>query len=192
MQRREYNTVTLPILYECNNGTSIPGISGTRVRALPDDWKDLSNRFVAAVKSADGNMQEFFAFLREAQKFKELPDWQQAARKAKNYPDQLVIKTKEWLCTAITNHLWNNVHLVITYQRGELKVALLCTSVGIALFVRALFRFAGGLGIVICPKCGTPFFQQRSDQDYCSPKHRETHRIQLWREKQRRKKRRKR
>ena len=63
--------------------------------------------------------------------------------------------------------------------------AIYCPDVASALYVRALVKFAGGRSFLVCPHCGDFFVQERSDQDYCSIRCREAHRVARWREQQR-------
>jgi hypothetical protein len=66
-------------------------------------------------------------------------------------------------------------------KRRRFLPAIYCTDVATALYVRALLGVAGGGALLVCPHCGTPFIQQRSDQDYCSIRCREAHRVARWR-----------
>ena len=59
--------------------------------------------------------------------------------------------------------------------------ALYCPDFATALYVRALLGIVGGKALLLCPRCGNPFFQERSDQDYCSVGCREAHRVARWR-----------
>jgi endogenous inhibitor of DNA gyrase (YacG/DUF329 family) len=59
--------------------------------------------------------------------------------------------------------------------------AIYCPDVATALYVRALVGIVGGRALLVCPRCGKPFVQERSDQDYCSIRCREAHRVARWR-----------
>ena len=59
--------------------------------------------------------------------------------------------------------------------------AVYCPDVATALYVCALVRIIGGRALLVCPRCGKPFVQERSDQDYCSIRCREAHRVARWR-----------
>lgn len=68
------------------------------------------------------------------------------------------------------------------YEKKErFQPAIYCPDVTTALYVRALLGIAMGNALLVCPKCGKPFLQQRSDQDYCSMRCREAYRVARWR-----------
>lgn len=68
------------------------------------------------------------------------------------------------------------------YEKKERFLpAIYCPDVTTALYVRALLGIAKGKALLICPKCSKPFLQKRSDQDYCSIRCREAHRVARWR-----------
>ena len=73
------------------------------------------------------------------------------------------------------------VRLVLWWDGKRFLPALYCHDLRSALYVRAMLGIAGGRAIAVCPKCGKPFLQDRSDQDYCSIVHREAHRVARWR-----------
>jgi hypothetical protein len=76
----------------------------------------------------------------------------------------------------------DNVRLVLWDQGGRVAPALLCADVGSALLVRVVMSAVGATaGLRLCPKCGQVFLQKRADQDYCSVKCREAHRVERWR-----------
>lgn len=66
--------------------------------------------------------------------------------------------------------------------------AIYCPDAATAVYVCALVRIAGGRAFRVCPNCGNPFVQQRTDQDYCSIHCREAHRVARWRAQKRRSK----
>lgn len=83
----------------------------------------------------------------------------------------------------LLTHAVRNARLIIWRPKdeGRLLPAIHCPDVATALYVRALVRIAGGKALVVCPNCGNLFLQQRSDQDYCSIRCREAHRVARWR-----------
>jgi hypothetical protein len=71
-----------------------------------------------------------------------------------------------------------DVRLVLWWYRKVKKftAAIFCPDLNTALF------FKGLLGeIRICPKCETLFVPSNLNTDYCSPAHREAHRVARWR-----------
>ncbi len=79
-----------------------------------------------------------------------------------------------------------DTQLVLWRHDGEIKPALLCPDVKSAFLVRTLLSVAGlSTGLRLCPKCGIPFLQRQSNQDYCKASHREAHRVQRFRAKKR-------
>ena len=75
-----------------------------------------------------------------------------------------------------------HVRFVIWQWQGETGPALLCPDVATALLIRVVMSAVGAqAGLRLCPKCGQAFLQKRADQDYCSVKCREAHRVERWR-----------
>ena len=63
--------------------------------------------------------------------------------------------------------------------------AIYCTDLDSAFYVHTfLIAPTGSIGYRMCPHCGEQFLQERSNQDYCIPAHREAHRVARWRDKQ--------
>lgn len=72
--------------------------------------------------------------------------------------------------------------LVLWWKDGRFVPAIYCDCPMAALYVHTfLIAPAGDVGYRDCPKCGEPFQQKRADQDYCTPAHREAHRVARWR-----------
>jgi uncharacterized C2H2 Zn-finger protein len=71
--------------------------------------------------------------------------------------------------------------LVVWWNKGRFLPALYCPDLATAFYVRCMLGIAGGNALVVCPRCGNPFLQERSDQDYCSVRCREAHRVARWR-----------
>jgi hypothetical protein len=71
---------------------------------------------------------------------------------------------------------------LVLWRRGtEILPALFCPTISSAIYIRALLKSSNGEAIRICPKCGEPFLQKQSNQDYCSVRCREAHRVARWR-----------
>jgi hypothetical protein len=76
----------------------------------------------------------------------------------------------------------DDVRLVMWQWQGRTSPALLCPDIATALLIRVVMSAVGArAGLRLCPKCGQIFLQKRQDQDYCSVKCREAHRVARWR-----------
>lgn len=86
------------------------------------------------------------------------------------------------LAETLTRSL-SEARLVLWWKDSDARFlpALYCPNVVTALHARALLSAVGGKALLVCPHCGEPFVQQRSDQDYCSIRCREAHRVARWR-----------
>jgi hypothetical protein len=77
--------------------------------------------------------------------------------------------------------------IVLWWFKGAFRPAIHCSDVKTALYLHTFFLApAGGLGFRICPYDGEQFFQDRPNQDYCRPAHREAHRVARFRDKKKR------
>jgi len=73
--------------------------------------------------------------------------------------------------------------IVLWWMRGSFRPAIYCNNMTTALYVHTFFVVpTGGIGFRICPHCSEQFFQDRPNQEYCCPAHREAHRVARWRE----------
>lgn len=78
--------------------------------------------------------------------------------------------------------------LVLWWFEGEFRPAIHCPDVKTALYIHTFFLApTGAVGFRICPYDGEQFFQDRPNQEYCCPAHREAHRVARFRDNQRRK-----
>ena len=81
-----------------------------------------------------------------------------------------------------------NAQVVLWWINGEFRPAIYCPDAKTALYIHTFFLApAGGLGFRICPYDGEQFFQERPNQDYCCPAHREAHRVARFRDNKKRK-----
>lgn len=79
-----------------------------------------------------------------------------------------------------------SLHLVLWWNRGQFRPAIYCADLDSAYYVHTfLIAPTGSIGYRVCPHCGDQFFQDRTNQDYCRPAHREAHRVARWRNNQR-------
>jgi hypothetical protein len=75
-----------------------------------------------------------------------------------------------------------NAQVVLWWAGGEFRPAIYCTDIKTAFYIHQFFIApTGGIGYRICPHCGEQFLQDRANQDYCCPAHREAHRVARWR-----------
>jgi hypothetical protein len=75
--------------------------------------------------------------------------------------------------------------LVLWWFKGEFRPAIYCEDIEVAVYVHAfLIAPTGELGFRSCPHCTEQFFQNRPNQEYCSPAHGNAHRAARSREKQ--------
>jgi hypothetical protein len=78
----------------------------------------------------------------------------------------------------------DSVRLVLWEKQGRIAPGLLCPDVRTGFLVHVLMSAVGAqASLRLCPKCGETFMQKRADQDYCSVKCREAHRVQRFRAK---------
>ena len=79
-----------------------------------------------------------------------------------------------------------NARIALWYVNGSFRPAIYCADKKTALYIHTFFIApAGGLGFRICPYVNCEkreFFQDRPNQDYCCPAHRDAHRVARWRE----------
>ncbi len=82
----------------------------------------------------------------------------------------------------------DNAQIVLWWMNGAFRPAIYCPDTKTALYVHTFFIApVGGPGFRICPYDGEQFFQDRPNQDYCCPAHREAHRVARWRDERRNK-----
>lgn len=68
-------------------------------------------------------------------------------------------------------------------QRGAKFVpAIFCLSMRSAFYA---YLFFGSRSAAICPECQATFKRKRPDQTFCSPAHRDAHRVRRWRKRRR-------
>lgn len=79
--------------------------------------------------------------------------------------------------------------IVLWWMDGAFRPAIYCPDTMTALYIHTFFLAPlGGLGFRICPYDGEQFFQDRPNQEYCCPAHREAHRVARFRDNRRRNK----
>jgi hypothetical protein len=89
-----------------------------------------------------------------------------------------------WRLSLEVSDAVRNAQLVLWWTGERFLPALYCADLKTAIHVKALLRIIGGKGFRVCPYCDKPFFQDRSNQNYCCLAHRECHRVARWRAKQ--------
>ena len=84
--------------------------------------------------------------------------------------------------------LLHNAQIVLWWMEGAFRPAIYCPDIKTALYIHTFFLApVGGVGFRICPYDGEQFFQDRPNQEYCCPAHREAHRVARFRDKKKRK-----
>jgi hypothetical protein len=84
----------------------------------------------------------------------------------------------------LSRHL-EGVRLVLRYRDREMIPTLVCPTLSAAFLLRTLMSAVGAnVGIRLCPNCGNVFLQKRPDQNYCSVRCREAHRVARFRARQ--------
>lgn len=91
--------------------------------------------------------------------------------------------TPQRILAEVLSNALRKAQLVLWWKDTERRFlpAIYCADVATALYVSALLGIVGGKALLVCPHCGRPFVQQRSDQDYCTIRCREAHRVARWR-----------
>ena len=78
--------------------------------------------------------------------------------------------------------------IVCWYFKGAFRPAIYCPDLKSAVYIHTfLLAPAGEVGFRTCPYDGEQFFQDRPNQEYCTPAHREAHRMARFRENKKRK-----
>ena len=73
--------------------------------------------------------------------------------------------------------------LVLWWDGKEFRPGIYCRDREVALYVHTFFM--GRTRYRICPKCGERFEPLQRNQDYCTPAHREAHRVARFRDRKR-------
>jgi len=103
------------------------------------------------------------------------------AASARTFAQRHTQESAATLLAQILTKVLRHARLVLWWNDERFLPALYCPDLKTALYVRALLGIVGGKALLLCPRCGKPFFQQRSDQGYCSVRCREAHRVARWR-----------
>lgn len=96
-------------------------------------------------------------------------------------PGPRASKNVRWLLSYEISEALRDARLVLWWAGRAFQPAIWCPTVKTAFYAKALLAVVGGTGFRVCPYCGEPFLQKRSDQDYCKILHREAHRVARWR-----------
>jgi hypothetical protein len=201
MQRDTYDTVTISILIPCSHewaeGKTFYD-ERISVRAFTDDdldqksstgketWRQIPDStkseilnivaIIRALELKDDAAAEKAILALKAGKGSLVGGIVKASLKAPEFKQDLLVK--DLSCRL------DDVRLVLWKTHGRLAPGLLCSDIETAFFVYVLTRAVGArASLRLCPKCGTTFMQKRGDQEYCSMKCREAHRIERWRAK---------
>jgi ribosomal protein S27AE len=199
MQRDTYDTVTVSILIpaskEWAEGETFYD-ERVRVRAFTDDdldqksesgretWRQIPEwtkseilNIVAVIRALESNDEVAAEKAILALKSRAGPlvfGIVKASLKEPEYKQDTLVKE---LCSRL-----EEVRLVLWKTQGRLAPGLLCSDIRAAFFVHVLMSAVGArASLRLCPKCGNTFMQKRADQEYCSVKCREAHRVERWR-----------
>ena len=75
-----------------------------------------------------------------------------------------------------------NAQIVLWWWEKQFIPAIFCLDMTSALYLHTFFIApTGELGFRVCPHCHHSFFQERTNQDYCVPAHRDAHRVARFR-----------
>jgi hypothetical protein len=210
MQRGRTDSVTVEVLYPSAGGQPADFQPGLRVVALSvPELKDAFLRlgdserkrlagFIAvrdaiqrrdalaaqkALESMDFQAVPELRILREFWRSRPAdPLAQKFAALEKSMHSVSLDEAAERLARVITDELHGKTALVCHWNGAKFLPALLCEDFTSAVYALALVKFATGeRGLALCAKCGEIFPQDRSDQDYCSLRCREAHRVARWR-----------
>jgi len=137
------------------------------------------------LQHADSRVMEHFARqkgLSVTEAIKSLYPWRTRTGAAENTQRVLACEVS-W---AVGSQL-EMAKLVLWLAKGMLRPAIYCPDARTALYVHTFFLApVAGVGFRICPYDGEQFFQDRPNQEYCCPAHREAHRVARFRDKQKR------
>jgi hypothetical protein len=205
MQRGTYDTVTVSILIptsaERSEGRAFRDDDWVRVRAFTrkemdgasalgkNTWRQISRwrkseilHIVSIIRALESNDQQAVQDAILALKARSYAPDSLAMRitkrnlNAPEYPQDTLVYE---LCRQL-----DEVRLVLWKTQGRIAPGILCADVQTAFLVHVLMSAVGAkASLRLCPKCGTTFMQKRQDQDYCSVKCREAHRVERWRRK---------
>jgi hypothetical protein len=97
--------------------------------------------------------------------------------------DTEIERSPSWLLSSeVSRMVGFNAQLVLWEARGAFRPAICCSDLNTAVYIHTfLIAPMGELGFRACPYDGDQFFQDRPNQDYCCPAHREAHRVARFR-----------
>jgi hypothetical protein len=213
MTRNSVRTVTLPILVAANItkemdgwGTFFPAdrIESMAVRVVSEE--DIKSRLRTIFRPKDLPLFVGAIELKQAYDAKDELSLQRASEKVRPWikhfalPRELDWKSADgrvsftssgqkwnatrWNYSRLMADMFQSARLVIWFseKEGRFLPALYCPDWKTAAFV---MTFLGR--IRVCPKCSTIFIPSADNVDYCTPAHREAHRVarSRWRARQR-------
>jgi hypothetical protein len=137
-----------------------------RAQQLDKRYQDLAKRLEKSVRRLDKLV---------APLLKQFPELRR---------DTEIEKSPSWLLSSeVSRMVGLSSQIALWEVRGDFRPAIYCSDLKAALYIHTFFIApTGGLGFRICPYDGEQFFQDRPNQDYCCPAHREAHRVARWRD----------
>jgi|GEM_PF-1763953 len=170
--------------------TNLKGVDGKQFNALLALRRALEARDDLALADATERLEQVYQLReRELARHRKSPESEETRRflaelieslrpgpKAKRNPARLLS-----LEVSRTVGLLN-AQIVLWWAEERFIPAIFCLDVTTALYLHTFFIAPiGEIGFRICPHCHNQFFQDRPNQDYCCPAHREAHRVARFR-----------
>jgi hypothetical protein len=214
MSRNSVQTVTLPVLVTAESlkdsagwGTFFPGdhTGNMAVQVVtPEDVierlqtifapKDilLYNGVIQLMRALEsghqGDVEKCFEkvrpYIRHFAPLKEI-QWKSADGRVSFKTIGQKRNAARWNYSGLMSDVFKGARLVVWYseQEGRLQPALYCRDWKTAAFLLAFMQHFRE-----CPKCHTVFVPSADNVDYCTPEHREAHRVARWRARKRQEK----
>lgn len=192
-----------------DTGRNMKGLDGKEFFALLFLRGALEARDDLALAKAEERLQEVHRLKERDHASRQLPQNGESRRKfgelmapsiglppeesLKHYeglrPGPRAMKNPSWLLSQEVSRavaVWAQVAL--WWVNGRFVPAIYCSGLSrnyamkIALYIHTFFIAPNGeIGFRVCPYCTDIFWQDQSNQDYCCPAHRDTHRVARWR-----------
>jgi hypothetical protein len=214
MTRNSVRTVTLPILVESNRGEEFDGWGTFFPADRTGSWgvrevreRDITGRLRTIFRPEELPLFVGAIELKQAYDAGDELTLERASEKVRPFmrhfapPREFEAKTPDgrvtiksvgqkwnatrWNYSRLMAHMFQNARLVVWFsqKKERLLPAVYCPDLKTAAF---MMTFLGR--IRVCPKCSTIFIPSADNVDYCSPAHRDAHRVARWRDRKKREK----
>jgi hypothetical protein len=105
--------------------------------------------------------------------------------RARNFADEMEkAGAHQTVVAGLASQALREARLVLWWSGKQFIPAIWCEDLEAAVYAVALPMFGGSELLGLCPRCKQIFVRKRSDNDYCTPRHREADRVARWRQKQ--------